>query len=697
MTHRTISIGKELLIVAAGYTLLAVFVTWPVVADLGGPVGGFDGRDSFQHVWLYWWFWEALLNQHQTPAYVTAMYFPLGASHPVLWVHALAPLFGLPLTGLVGPTATYNLSILLSIILTGLTAYLLCRDVIGQPQAAFIGGLVFAFAPTRLGHIIAGHQLLVFNFALPLYTLALWLWLKRPRWRLAALYAISLFLALISHPNFVGYFLLPVTLVLLAGHIWQHKGFSGQPWPQLLLGWLAAGVLFLPFAGPMIADLTGQNLGFLTPDDPGEHSADLLSYLTPSPFHPIWQGQPPEWMTTVLDRERALEEGFNYMGLIALLLAGIGLWRRWRQTRLWLVLTALTALLALGPTLIVAGRDTGWPLPYQLLSELPFFAWSRTPGRLNMTAMLGLSVMATAGAAYLYNLWDRSLPANLLMIGLAGLIALEYLPLWPFPLDTRPTPAYYHQLMTMPLNGGILEMPVTGSRRASNYAMYYQTTHRQPLAGGYIERDPPGTVELKAFLNQLVSPIPDQTVLALPTATERRAALAALRIDQVIAHPDLMTDRAAQETLAYLPELLGPAAFTGDDLQVYPASPATSDLPPLLVLPDQDNWEVIHDGSAMRLRETGYLFLFANAPTCLALEFRIEPPAEPATLMARFNDIPIATPGPISTEPYRLEPLSLQAGLNYLHLDTQPAAELEIQAITAQPIAASNCPDEGAK
>ncbi|MCB0168120.1 MAG: hypothetical protein KDI79_28085 [Anaerolineae bacterium] len=697
MTHRTVSIGKEILAVTTGYTLLAIGVTWPMVLDLGGSVGGFDGRDSFQHVWLDWWFWEALLNRQQTPVHVTAMYFPLGASHPVLWVHALAPLLGLPLTGLVGPTVTYNLSILLSIILTGLTAYLLCRAVIGQPQAAFIGSLIFAFAPTRLGHTVAGHQLLVFSFALPLYTLALWLWLKRPRWRLAVLYTVALFLALISHPNFVGYFLLPVTLVLLAGHIWQRGGVSGQPWQQLLLSWLAAGLLFLPFAIPMIADLTGQNLSFLTPDDPGEHSADLLSYLTPSPFHPIWQGQPPEWMTTILDRERALEEGFNYVGLIAVLLAGVGLWQRWRQTRLWLVLTALTALLALGPTLIVAGRDTGWPLPYQLLSELPFFAWSRTPGRLNMTAMLGLSVIAAAGAAYLYSLWSRSLPANLLTIGLTGLIVLEYLPLWPFPLDTHPTPAYYHQLMTMPLNGGVLEMPVTGSRRASNYAMFYQTTHRQPLAGGYIERDPPGTVELKAFLNQLVSPIPNQTVLTLPTAAERRAALSALQIDRVTAHPDLMTDQAAKETLAYLPELLGPAAFTDDDLLVYPMPHETNDLPPLLVLPDQENWEVIHDGSAIRLKETGYLFLYANTPTCLALEFLMTPPAEPTTLMARLNDIPIENPGPISTEPYRLEPLPLPTGFNYLHLDTQPAAELDMRAITTQPIAASNCLDEGAK
>ena len=239
-------------------------------------------------------------------------------------------------------------------------------------------------------------------------------------------------------------------------------------------------------------------------------------------------------------------------------------------------------------------------------------------------------------------------------------------------------------------------MPVTGSRRASNYAMFYQTTHRQPLAGGYIERDPLGTVELKEFLNQLVSPISDQTIMALPTAAERRATLAALHIDQVIAHTDLMTDSAAKDTLAYLPELLGEATYTNEELRVYPVSPDTADLPSLLILPDQENWEVVHDGGAIRLKETGYFFLYADAPTCLTLQFRIIPTAEPLALIARFNDTRIDNLA-ISNETYQLDALSLHTGFNYLHLDTQPATELDILTITPHPLEPATCSTNGAK
>lgn len=674
---------RRLLLAFSGYTLLAVLITWPVTATLANAVGGFAGRDSFQHVWLFWWFWEALLNQGQLPSTVTTIYFPQGAAHAVLWIHALVPLVGLPLTGLVGPTVTYNLLLLLSLSLTGLTGYLLCLELVRQPLAAFIGGLIFTFAPIRLGHTAAGHQLLVFSFALPLYTLALWLWLQRPTRRRAALNAVALFLVLISHPNFIGYFLLPITLVLLLAH-WRRQGwFSGPQWRQLLLSWLAAGLLFLPFAAPLAADLIDQNLGFLTPDDPGEHSADLLSLALPSPFHPLWQGQPPALITRVLDGERALEEGFNYLGIVTLILIGLALWRRWSQVCLWLGLGLLTMVLSLGPTLRLAGQDTGLPLPYALLTDWPFFSWSRTPDRLNMTTMLAVSIIAAAGAAWLNEQVRTPGRQWAVTLGLTALICLDYLPLWPFPIDAPPVSAYYHQLAHSQLDGGLLELPVTGSRRASNYAMFYQTTHHQPLAGGYIERDPPGTVEMKEFLNQLVSPIPVQTVLALPDNAQRRAILADMRIEQAIAYPALMTDRAARDQLAYLPDLLGQAALTDESLQLYRVSDPTAALSgQLLLLPDQENWEVVHEGAAFRLKHSGFLFLYAPEAGCAAVDFQIAPPGDATTLTWQFNDSS-GTNKLIDAVPLTIDPLSLSKGLNTIRLATHPEWDLDFLKIEA--------------
>ncbi|MCG3206829.1 MAG: hypothetical protein FOGNACKC_00428 [Anaerolineae bacterium] len=670
----------------AAYTGLALLLTWPVAGRLAGVVGGFDGRDSFQHVWLNWWFWEALLNRQQLPAHVTAIYFPYGANHPVLWLHPLVNLLSLPLTGTIGPTAAYNLLLILSISLTGLTAYLLAFDLTRQPHAAFLGGLIFALAPNRLGHLAAGHQLLAFGLALSLYALALRLWLRRPTRRVTALLVLSLLLVLLTHPNFIGYFLLPVTAVLIPGHWWSKGWFTRRQWQQLLAAGLLAGLLFLPFAWPFAADLATHGLTYLDPQDPGEHSADLLSFITPSPFHPLWRESPPAWLTAVLDRPRALEEGFNYLGLAALALAGLAVWRRWRQVREWALLALLSGLLSLGPTLKFNGIDTGLPLPYALLVNLPFFSWSRTPGRLNMTTMLAFSVIAAAGAGWLL---ARYRPARWpLTLALTAFIAAEVLPLWPFPVDARPVSPYTATLAQTNRSTGLLSLPVTGSRRASNYAMADQTIHRHPLAGGYIERDPPGTVELKEFLNGLVTPLPEQTVFAAPTAAERRAVLVDLGLGPVVTQTPLMTDRTARAQLDYLPRLLGAPQYTDEQVQAYTLPAAGADLlPQLFLLPDTENWEVLADGNALRLKKSGFFFIYQAEPGCATLALRPVNPSTAVALNWQLNNSLVKT-GMIQTgSPQFLADLPLRRGLNTIRLTTSPEQELDLARIEISAVA----------
>ncbi|MFQ5613032.1 MAG: hypothetical protein ACE5H9_12960, partial [Anaerolineae bacterium] len=654
------TLRQELLLAAAAYAALAFIVTWPVVARLADAVGGFDGRDSFQHVWLFWWFWEALLNKAQLPAQVDVLYFPQGASHPVLWLHPLLPLAGLPLTGSLGPTVTYNLLLLLSFVLAGAAGYLLARPLARQPQAAFIGGLIFAFAPTRMGHTLAGHQLLSFNFALPLYALALWLWLKRPSRRVSGLYTVALVLVLLSHPNFVGYFLLPVTLILI-GAYWRQRGrFSRGQLQQLALSWIIAGLAFLPFAWPMLVEYTGRNLTYLQPKDRGEHSADLASFATPSPFHPLWGDNAPAITTLALDRPRALEEGFNYLGLAALGLAGVAVWRRRAQAGPWLVMAVVAGLFSLGPVLKIGGQATGLWMPYTLLLDLPFFAWSRTPGRLNMTTMMALSVLSALGMACILRHCRRQLCRWGLLAGLAGFIVVEYVGVWPFPTDARPISTYYASTTGSGL--GLLEMPVTGSRRASNYAMYYQTVHRQPLVGGYIERDPPGTRELSLFADRLLSPPRfDPAAISTPSPAQRIAILGALEVTDVVAHPALLTDRAARATLSFMPELLGEPYFRDDELIAWRAPAAETALPAYALLLAEKGWEPANDPALVRLRQESLLFVYAAQPGPAVLS--VELPGQ-ASANLWIDD---AGPFPVNGEPVRHEvPLQLRAGLNWI-------------------------------
>lgn len=674
------------------YTGLALLLTYPLARQVGLAAAGFEGRDPFQHVWYQWWLKEMLLEWAAWPDRVWHLYYPLGAAHPVLALHPYVPLASLPVTLLFGPLVSYNLAFLLSFSLSGLAGYLLCRYVCGDRRAAFLGGLIFAFYPNRVGHAAAGHLLLITNYFLPLYALSLLVLLARPSPRRAIWHGVITALLALAQPTHIGYGIVPVFVFLVGGYLWRDlRGRAKPSYGAAALSWLVAAnllalLLFLPFAWPTLRQSGQGELDYLTPNSLTDHAADLLAFITPSPYNPILAklGLAPAFSGSIISGLRDLEERLAYPGLIVAGLAGLAAWRRWRAARVWLGLAAAAALLSLGPLLKIGGQVSSIPLPYAWLAQLPFFGWSRAPGRLNETVMLALAVLAALGAGWLRaRLAGRAWLRPGLVPALALLILAECLVLFPFPAEVRPVPSYYRSLAAENLAGGVLEMPVIGSRRASNYAMYYQTIHQHPLAGGYIERDPPGTVALKEFLNGLLSPLPPQTVLPVPDEAGRRAILAGLKIERVIVQPELMTDRAARSTLGYLPQLLGRPVFEDNRLLVYAIQPGLA-LPGgsgWQVITDQEQWEVVQDGAALRLKEAGYLFFYGPEQGTVELTLQPAGPTGPTRLSLHLNGRPAGTVAPGPAEQAAPVSLSLRPGFNYLYLSTEPPQVVDFQQI----------------
>lgn len=151
------------------YCGLTLILTYPLVRHLGGVLPS-DLGDPVLNTWILWWNTQAvpLTEAWWSPP----VFFPvadtitfsenllglLPISAPVQW-----------LTG--NPILAYNVAFLLSFALSGLTAYLLCRDLTGRHDAAWIGGLVFAFAPYRFDHL--SHLQLLSWYWLPVIPLAL--------------------------------------------------------------------------------------------------------------------------------------------------------------------------------------------------------------------------------------------------------------------------------------------------------------------------------------------------------------------------------------------------------------------------------------------------------------------------------------------------------------------------------------------
>jgi hypothetical protein len=152
---------------------------------------------------------------------------------------------------------------------------------------------------------------------------------------------------------------------------------------------------------------------------------------------------------------------------------------------------ALFALWALGPYLVVFGRNTGLILPGALLRMVPIANNARIPGRALVMVALAASVLAAFALVDL-----RTRRRTTLAVGLVALAAVESMAA-PLPLTALPPPGVYGQVASDPSDGAVLPVPF-GVRdgfgehgRVEPDAIYQQTLHRHALAGGFLARLPP--------------------------------------------------------------------------------------------------------------------------------------------------------------------------------------------------------------
>ena len=568
----------EAVIVTAIYALITIIVTYPVAFKLTSAVAGFDGRDSLQYVWSLWWARKAIVDLGTSPANLTFLYHPTGAYHPLLFVTPYLELVSLPLEGMLNSITVYNIQFLLSFVLTGLTTYLLGLELTGNRYAAFIGGLIFAFFPNRMGHALAGHLPQITTYWFPLYVLFLIRLNKHPSLKNSLLCGIFLTLSLLVNIMHIAYFLIPVTLVFLLYQGWSNRRrfLDTRFLKGLGLALLLASLLTAPFFAPFIVNKFTGKLGFLGEEGTLDFSNDLLAFVSPSRYHLVLSrlGLLPSFTAQIFQRPRDLEEKIAYLGMAPLLLGWLGVSRN-RKARVWAILGLCAAILSLGPFLKVGGELVRYTieneesyvlLPYAFLKKSPFYEWGRTPGRLSETVMFALAVLATYGAASIAEMLNGKRVKVGVFLGLSLLVLFEYSVMFPFPIGGDKRPSFYEELANDTEDYAILDVPIAESRYVSNYAMFYQTFHEHRIVGGRIHRDPPGTVDIEKDISALVQP-GNSDSSAYPSKAERLQGLRNLGIGRVIVHKRKIEDEATYRN--FLRDLLGEEIFEDSQISVF--------------------------------------------------------------------------------------------------------------------------------
>ena len=109
------------LLVLLFFTALAVLMTWPLITQIGSVYAG-NNEDLWTFQWDNWWTRYALQHGYDM-LFTPVQFYPIGVS---LAAHSLSfynSLLWIPLAALFGDIAAYNLTVLLTFILSGYTMY----------------------------------------------------------------------------------------------------------------------------------------------------------------------------------------------------------------------------------------------------------------------------------------------------------------------------------------------------------------------------------------------------------------------------------------------------------------------------------------------------------------------------------------------------------------------------------------------
>lgn len=412
---------------AAAYLVLTVVLSWPLSIHPATHLLNYDSDAKLIH-WIVRWDIHAFTTQplHLFDANIFA---PL--PNTLAYAEHLigSALLAAPIVWATDNTfLAINLIALASIWLSGLGAYVLARRLGASPAAAFLAGLVFAFAAPRFFRL--GQLQLTTIHWIPFCLASLHAYFDHGRARDLRIAAWLFSLQALSGGHGAVFLAVCVAALLL------FKAVLGEPLRPVqrlrdlgVTGALAAlpiVLVFLPYLRARgEAGLARTLAGWRTP------FADFVA--SPSHLH--------QWMSQLLPASwRDAPDAYLFPGWLALLLplagACVWVWRRRRHndTRPWRTRHAwLYAAIAVACAALLLGPPWG---PWQWVYDLPVLNFIRVPTRFSIVVVLCLGVLTALAFDEITARWTPSRRAWL-GAGLACLLVAEY---WAGPLAAQPYP-----------------------------------------------------------------------------------------------------------------------------------------------------------------------------------------------------------------------------------------------------------------
>jgi len=482
---------RETVLVVLGAVLLALVFLRAGPSWKTAVVGNYDawqGLWNLDHV-------DRVLRGDASLWASTRVWAPEGTS---LVLHALSPALTVPgalLARATGPFLAYDLLVVLCLALSAAAFHRLARRVGASPAGAAAGAFVCGFSPLLTARVAAGHlNLLPLGFvAVALEGLVVAL---STRGAASARGVAGAALALAA-VLYCDYYL--ALLALLAVGTFSVGEFARPAWARsrgaaaavLAFTAIASLALSAPLLGRLHAELGG---GPRAGHDPANLSVDAAALL--DPVSGTLLGRAVRGLDGPLTPPEV--EKIAYLGLVPLAALAWALARsRCPLLSRAAVAGGVAALVSLGPSLVVAGRDTGLPMAYgALVSAFPALQSGGGANRFLLLALLPLGLGVSAAAT---RLLARRTTGRIALAVAGGLVLLADLA----PAD--PGSASFPLVPPDPAMVAVKEDPATGAVLDVDPgipSLYRQLRHGRAQTFGYLSR-----VSREAFDARLRDPL----------------------------------------------------------------------------------------------------------------------------------------------------------------------------------------------
>lgn len=526
------------LLALAVYAIAALAVTWPVAEDPTGTVFGAPG-DATGNITLLRYrndlgvgpLSNALTTEENAPFGVT---LPGATSLPQIAIEGPMQVVGL-VTG--SEVFAFNLAVLLGVILTAFTCFLLCWHITSNAWAAGVAGVAYGFNPWILERA-AGHVHFTHLWSLCLVTLGL-IMIREGRGRRAwLLFGAAAVFGLYTNTYFALFIGVILTAFIIAdvGAALLHRA-TAPVRPAVRRGALAAGIYvaaLIPQALVSVlqrSQIDGLLAGTRSPDDSYHYGSRWWEWLVPSERHPVFEDWTAPFRLSHLHLSNPGETNI-YLGVTVIALALVGsvtavlAWRRRRGGPGWPA-TFAGALVVVGFITSLPSHITilGWDAPMPSAALYHVVEPWRVYARLFAVVAIGVAMLAAIGVAWLLGRLPERAPAfvvPVIAVALAALVAFD-LSARHTHFSSRNTPIY-DMLAAQKDDAPRVEYPLVPPTSGRHLAyIFYTEGSGHPLMNG----GRPGTVAAGI-----------QGGLTDPSFTNVAPALAALGTRWAIVHGD---------------------------------------------------------------------------------------------------------------------------------------------------------------